>query len=56
MAKRIHETRKIIDEHAQEGFIMVFKPYSPHPILYLNVLHHKKCFKMNGIHNKIMII
>lgn len=26
MAKKIHETRKIIDEHEQEGFIMALNP------------------------------
>lgn len=56
MAKRIHETRKIIDEHAQEGFIIALIPCLHLPIPYLNVLHHKKCFKMSGIHNYILII
>lgn len=29
MAKIIHETRKIIDEHEQEGFIMALNPIFP---------------------------
>lgn len=56
MAKRIHETRKIIDEHTQEGYIMALIPCLHHPILNLNVRHRKKCFKMSGIHNYILII